>query len=188
MSTNPESSRSSPRARQKLDTLLPADALRRRVTELAAEIDRHYDGREILLVVVLKGAFVFAADLIRCLQTPLRVEFVRVESYGDGTRANHDVQLTAGVREPVQEREILIVEDIIDTGWSLEFLLNHLWDQGAADVRICALLDKPSRRETEIEADFVGFVIPDVFVVGYGIDCAQRYRNLPDICALAADD
>jgi hypoxanthine phosphoribosyltransferase len=188
MSTNPESSLSSPRAGERLDTLLPADALKRRVAELAAEIDHHYDGREILLVVVLKGAFVFAADLIRCLRTPVRVEFVRVESYGDNMHTNHNLQLTAGVRESVREREILIVEDIIDTGWSLDFLTNHLQEQGAADVRVCALLDKPSRRETQIEPDFVGFVIPDVFVVGYGIDHAQRHRNLPDICALVADD
>lgn len=164
--------------------LLPAETLRERVSELAGEIDRHYEGREVLIVVVLKGAFVFAGDLIRCLQTPVRIDFIRLDSYGENTFSNHGVRVNSDLAEPVEGREVLIVEDIIDSGCCMEFLTGHLRERGAQDVKICALLDKPSRREVEIEPDFVGFVIPDVFVVGYGLDHAQRLRNLPDLCFL----
>lgn len=164
--------------------LLPAETLRSRIAEIAAEIDRHYDGRGITAVVVLKGAFVFAADLIRRLSTPVEVEFVCLASYGDGTTSTGCVEVASDVTGDVGDREVLIIEDVVDTGRSMDFLINHLHDLGAADVKLCALLDKPSRREVELAPDFAGFVIPDVFVVGFGLDHAQCHRNLPDICAV----
>ena len=167
--------------------LLPAEKLLARVRELAQEIDRHYGGREIVMVTVLKGAFVFAGDLIRHLKTPVKIDFICLESYGDGKCSRHEIRARFDLAEQVENREVLIVEDIIDTGCSLDFLLTHLYELGAADVKTCALLNKLSRREVDVEPDWVGFIIPDVFVVGYGIDYAQHYRNLPDICVLGDD-
>ncbi|MHB9036761.1 MAG: hypoxanthine phosphoribosyltransferase [Armatimonadota bacterium] len=155
-----------------------------RVHQLAAEIDDFYEGREITVVIVLKGAFVFAADLIRHLQTPLSVTFIHVQSYGNGTSSSGRVDVVLEMGDAVEDQEVLIVEDIVDTGRTANFLLTLYYEHGARDVRICTLLDKPSRREIDVDLDFVGFAIPDVFVVGCGIDYAQRYRNLPDICAL----
>ena len=165
--------------------LLPAERLRERVQELAREIDGHYDGRDVLVVVVLKGAFVFASDLVRCLASPVEIDFIRLESYGDNTCSSSEVCVTSELREPVEDREVLIVEDIIDSGWSLRFLQDYLTERGAADVKVCALLDKPARRQVDVTADFVGFTIPDVFVAGYGVDYAQCFRNLPDVCSLS---
>ena len=139
-------------------------------------------------MVVLRSAFVFAADLVRFLKTPAAVDFVQLSSYGDGTNTSHEVSVVSDVSDPVIDREVLIVEDIIDTGCCMEFLVRRLRERGARDVKICALLDKPSRREVEIEPDFVGFVIPDLFVVGYGIDYAQQFRCLPDICFIDVEE
>lgn len=168
--------------------LLPAEVVRQRVAELAEEIDRHYGWRDVLVVVVLKGAFVLAADLIRSLRAPVEIEFVRLESYGDAMFSSRQVRLTSEIGRSVEGRRVLIVEDIIDTGWSLAFLTGYLADRGASDVKICALLDKPARREVTLEPDFVGFVIPDVFVVGYGIDYAESYRGLPDVCVMTESE
>ena len=164
--------------------LLPADKLRSRIDEIAAEVDRDYGGRKITAGVVLKGAFVFAADLIRRLSTPVEIEFVCLASYNDGTVSSGCIQVASDVTGDVLDREVLIIEDVVDTGRSMDFLIEHLYDLGASDVKLCVLLDKPSRREVDLEADFVGFVIPDVFVVGFGIDHAQCHRNLPDICQI----
>lgn len=157
------------------------------MNELAEEVDKHYAGREFLIVVVLKGAFVFAADLVRFLRTPVEIDFVRLESYRQGTVSSGEVHIKADLCSPVSGREVLIVEDIVDTGLSMNFLAGYLRARGAANVKICALLDKRSRREVDIGLDFVGFEVPDVFVVGYGIDCAQRYRSLPDIYEIQMD-
>lgn len=164
--------------------LLPAEKLRSRIAQIAAEVDRHYGGRKITAVVVLKGAFVFAADLIRRLSTPVEIEFVCLASYGDGTVSSGRVHVASDITGDVLDREVLIIEDVVDTGRSMDFLIEHLHDLGAVDVKLCALLDKPSRREVDLEPDFTGFVIPDVFVVGFGIDHAQCHRNLPDICEI----
>lgn len=167
-----------------LNVLLPADALAERVRELAVEIDEYYEGREVVVVIVLKGAFIFAADLVRHIHTPITIDFIRLQSYGDDTYSSRVIQITADLRSSVEDCEVLVVEDIIDTGRCADFLINHLYDLGAADVKFCALLDKPSRREIAIEADWVGFSISDVFIVGYGTDFAQLYRNLPNIYIL----
>lgn len=185
MCSHSEPSRSSTGRANSLDLLISADAIGLRVREMANEIDRCYEGREVLVAVVLKGAFVFAADLIRCMETPVTIDFIRLESYCDGISSTGDVRVVADLSTSVEDREVLVVEDIIDTGYSLDFLLTLIHERGARDVRVCALLDKPSRRLVGVEPDFVGFTIPDLFVVGYGIDHAQRYRNLPDIHKLA---
>jgi len=140
------------------------------------------------VVVVLKGAFVFAADLIRMLSTPVEIEFVRLESYGKATVSSRQVRLTSEIGRSIEGRRVLVVEDIIDTGWSLSFLLDYLEGHEAADIKVCALIDKPARREVDVKADFLGFVVPNVFVVGYGIDYDENYRSLPDICVLEIDD
>jgi len=140
-----------------------------------------------LVVVVLKGAFVFAADLIRMLSIPVEVEFVRLESYGKATVSSRQVRLTSEIGRSIEGRRVLVVEDIIDTGWSLSFLLDYLEDRGAADIKVCALIDKPARREVDVKADFLGFVVPNVFIVGYGIDYDESYRSLPNICTLEID-
>lgn len=164
--------------------LLPAETLHDRVIELAEEIDHHYRGREVLVVTVLRGAFIFAGELIRHLKTPVTIDFICLESYGDDKCPSHNIHIRLDLAEQVADREVLIVEDIIDTGCSMNLLLTHLYKLGAADVKVCSLLDKPSRREVDVEADWIGFTIPDIFVVGFGIDYAQRYRNLPDIYEL----
>ena len=173
---------------EKLNLLLPAERVRERIGELAGEIDRCYAGREITVVVVLKGAFVFAADLVRCLKTPLELDFVCLASYGSGTASSGDVRIGLDTCESVAGRDVLVAEDIVDTGRSVDFLIRYLYERGAADVKLCALLDKPGRRRFDVAPDFVGFVIPDVFVVGFGIDHAQRYRNLPDVYALVENE
>jgi len=158
------------------------------VEELAHEIDEYYSGREVVVVVVLRGAFIFASDLVRRIQTPILIDFICLESYHDGICSSGNVRVASDMRMPVKDRHVLIIEDIVDTGYSADFLINHLYEAGASDVRLCALLDKPSRREMEVDIHFLGFTVPDAFVVGYGIDHAQRYRNLPDIRTIEISD
>jgi hypoxanthine phosphoribosyltransferase len=158
-------------------------AIARRVEELASEIARAISG-EFTIVGLLKGSFVFVADLVRALdragRAP-RVEFMQLRSYGCGRESSGDVRLIGEVPQGIEGRRILLVDDIADTGWSLVYARNLLQDRGASEIRICALVDKPSRRKVELSLDFVGFTVGDVFVVGYGIDWAEAYRHLPYI-------
>lgn len=135
------------------------------------------------MIAVLKGAFVFLSDLIRHIDAPVEIDFIRLASYGSGTIPG-ELQVISDITTPVAGRDVLIVEDIVDTGRSLDLLVRMLKDRGAKSVRICALLDKPYRRVVDIPLDYVGFNIPDVFVVGYGIDLGERHRELPDIYAV----
>jgi hypoxanthine phosphoribosyltransferase len=167
-----------------LQTLLRSDQIRRRVRELAEEIGKEYAGSKPLVIAALKGAFVFLADLIRELDIAVEIDFVRLASYGGGVKSSQDVRLVSDLTTPVPGRDVLIVEDIIDTGLSMEFLVSLLRERGAKSVSICALLDKPHRRLADVDVDYVGFTIPDVFVVGYGIDYAEQHRQWPDIYAL----
>ena len=141
-------------------------------------------GREPLLIGVLKGAFMFTADLMRALNIPVDVDFVRVSTYGSGTTSSGRPRILQGVRSPIKGRHILIVEDIVDTGLTTRHLEGYLQRKGAASIKLCALLSKPSRRRVEATIDYLGFEIPDRFVVGYGLDYDQRYRYLPDVCVL----
>ena len=163
--------------------LVQADQIQKRVAQLAADLQRDLEGRQPLLVGVLTGAFVFMSDLVRNLKMDLEVDFVQVSSYGTSTVAG-ELKLIKDLTRPVEGREVVIVEDIVDTGHTLAWLVQQMRQRGAASVRTCVLLNKPSRREVEVPLDYVGFDIPDAFVVGYGLDFAHKYRNLPYVAVL----
>jgi len=166
--------------------LIPAEDLRARVDELGREIRRDYMGRTPILVGVLKGAVVFLSDLMRAIDAPCECDFIALSSYGASTRSSGIVELTKDLSQPIEGRDVLIVEDIVDTGRTLTYLLRNLETRQPRTVRVCALLDKVSRREVPVALDYVGFPIPDEFVVGYGLDFAGLYRNLPYIGVLDA--
>ena len=158
------------------------------VSRLAAEIKSDYRGKQPILIGVLKGAFVFLADLVRLLDFPLEVEFIRLASYGKGKETSGTVRMVQGLRSPIKGRDVLIIEDIVDTGLTIAFLLDYLRKKKPASLKLCAMLDKPSRRRTPVNIDYLGFTISDKFIVGYGIDWGEKFRNLPDICFVEAED
>jgi hypoxanthine phosphoribosyltransferase len=166
--------------------LLGADVIRERVRALGAEITERYRGRPLVLLCVLKGSFMFAADLARAIELPVRIEFLGVRSYGDDTRSSGVVQITLDLTRPIADQDVLIVEDIVDTGLTLSYLREQLLARGPASVKVCALLHKPSRSIRPVEIEYLGFTVEDVFVVGYGLDHAEQYRNLPYVGVLAA--
>lgn len=145
---------------------------------------RKAQGDPALLIGILKGAFVFMADLVRALEMPISLDFVRISTYGHRTQAIKEPKIVQGIRSPIKDRHVLVVEDIVDTGITTRFLLDYLKRRGAKSVRLCALLSKPARRQVDVHIDYLGFTIPNVFMVGYGTDLAERYRHLPDICIL----
>jgi hypoxanthine phosphoribosyltransferase len=151
---------------------------------LAAEISRDYQDKNLLLIGILKGSFVFMADLVRKLDFPLEVDFIRLSSYGSSTRTSGSVKVVQGLRSAFRGRHLLVVEDIVDTGITVAFLIDYLKKKGPASVKLCALLDKPSRRRVTVTIDYLGTTVPDKFLVGYGLDFDEKYRNLPDICVL----
>ncbi len=163
-----------------IEVLLTEDQLADRVNELGRQISRDYAGKPLLVVGILKGSAVFLADLIRAIDLPLDYDFVAISSYGADTRSSGVVRLLKDLEASIEGRDVLIVEDIVDTGWTLRlsYIAENLKARKAASVRICTLLDKPSRREVHIGIDYCGFVIDDLFVVGYGLDYNGRYRNL----------
>lgn len=168
----------------KLKPLFSRDHIHAQVRRLAAEIDRDYGDREILLVGVLKGSFLFLADLARELSAPVRIDFVRLASYGSETRSSGIVEIRQDLEIPVQGCDVLIVEDIVDSGNTLETLYHRLLLRNPRSLRICTLIDKRGRREVDIRADYVGMTIEEGFVVGYGLDSDERYRHLPAIYLL----
>jgi hypoxanthine phosphoribosyltransferase len=167
-------------------TLYAKEAIAARVAELGAQITADYQGKKLVVIVVLKGSFMFAADLVRAIRLPLRVEFLGVQSYGSGTKTTGAVQIIQDLTQPIEGEDVLVVEDIVDTGLTLAYILNLLRAREAGSLRICALLDKPSRRRVEADADYVGFTVEDKFIVGYGLDYAQEYRNLAVLGELLA--
>jgi len=169
------------------EILFSREVIDGRVRELAGQISRDYAGRELLVVGVLNGAFVFMADLIRALDVPCRVDFVRMASYGSGSVSSGEVRIGKDLEKPIAGCDVLIVEDIVDTGLTLSRLVALLRERGPASVRACAFLDKPERRRVPFTADYVGFSIPDRFVVGYGLDYNEKYRFLPDVCVVGTD-
>jgi hypoxanthine phosphoribosyltransferase len=164
-----------------VSTLLSADQIAGRVRELGAQISRDYAGRRIVLVCVLKGSFMFTADLVRAIDIQVRCEFLGVRSYGSGTSSTGVVQITHDLSHPIQGEDVLVVEDIVDTGLTVAHLLELLKTRRPKSVRVCALLHKPARSRVEVPIDYLGFTIGDKFVVGYGLDWDERYRNLPFI-------
>ncbi len=163
--------------------LITQEQIDRRVRQLARQIERDYAGRELAVVALLTGTVMFLADLIRHLSLPLRLDFMGVSSYGQGTESR-ELVFTKELRLEVRGRDVLVVDDILDTGKTLKYVLQKLEALGPRRVRVCVLLDKPARRVEKVEADYVGFEIPDCFVVGYGLDFAERYRNLPFVGVL----
>jgi hypoxanthine phosphoribosyltransferase len=168
------------------ETLVEADALQLRVSELAQEVSRDYRGRDLLLVCVLKGAVFFAADLMRQLEIPCELDFMAVASYGSATDSSGVVRIIKDLEAPIEGRNVLIVEDIVDSGLTLQYLLRSLGARNPASVEVCALLTKPARRKVDLPTRYVGFEIADCFAIGYGLDHAERYRNLPYVVALTA--
>lgn len=156
----------------------------KRVKELASEIEKDFNNEPIFLIVVLKGSFVFAADLIREIKSDVNVDFISVSSYSDQTETTGKVKLLKDLDADITNKNVLVVEDIIDSGLTLHFLRDHLQMHKPKSIKICTLLDKPERRRIDLPVDYVGFVIPDEFIVGYGIDYAQKYRNLPYIATV----
>lgn len=167
-----------------LETLFSAEQIQTRIKEIGAEITRDYAGKNPLLIGVLKGACFFLSDLLRAIDTRLSIEFMAISSYGSSTRTSGEVRILKDLDVAVEGRDIIVVEDIVDTGLTLSYLLANLKSRGAATVKLVALLDKFERRERPVEIDYLGFQIPDHFVVGYGLDFAERYRNLPFIAVL----
>jgi len=170
---------------ERLEVLMTEIVVQARIGELAAKINHDYAGKELLVVGILRGAFIFLADLVRKLEMPVVVDFMAVSSYGQATRSSGVVRILKDLDESVAGRRLLLVEDIVDTGLTLKYLSEYLRAKQPADLRVCTLLDKPDRRQVDIKPDYNGFAIPDYFVVGYGLDSGQRYRNLPGIYVLS---
>lgn len=166
---------------EKLRVLISEERIQARVRELGAEIRAAYGDEPVVCIAVLKGSFLFMADLVRAMGGDVRCEFLSVSSYHGGTRSTGVVRITEDLRNPIENQHCLIIEDIVDTGLTLDYLMRMLEVRGPKSLRCAALLDKPARREVPVKADFAGFSIPDEFVVGYGLDLGERYRNLPHI-------
>ena len=167
------------------EILVGAEDLSRRVRELADEISRDYQGKDLLLIGVLKGAVFFVSDLMRYLDVPVEVDFMAVASYGSATRSSGVVRILKDLDAAIEGRDVLIVEDIVDSGLTLQYLLRNLAGRNPRSLEVCALLIKPERRKVDLQTRYVGFEIPDRFAIGYGLDHAERYRNLPYVAALA---
>jgi hypoxanthine phosphoribosyltransferase len=167
-----------------LEPLFSSEQIQTRISELGAEIARDYAGQNPLLLGVLKGAVIFLSDLMRAIDLRLGVEFMAISSYGEATRSSGEVKIVKDLDVPIEGRDILIVEDIVDTGLTLSYLMANLRSRGARSVKLAALLNKQERRIREVQIDYLGFTIPDAFVVGYGLDFAERYRNLPYIAVI----
>jgi hypoxanthine phosphoribosyltransferase len=165
----------------RLNPLLSRKEIASIVRGLARQISKDYKGRELVLVCILKGAFMFLSDLVRQLKIPVQIDFVRLASYGAGMETSRMIEITKDIETPVEGKDVLIIEDIIDSGHTLQFLKERLTLSNPRSVKICALLDKRARREVEIEADYVGKEVENLFVVGYGIDFNETYRDLPEI-------
>jgi hypoxanthine phosphoribosyltransferase len=162
-------------------TMLSAEQIAARVRELGAQITKDYADRPLVLVCVLKGSFVFASDLMRAIDLPLRVDFLGVRSYGEGTESSGVVQITQDLSKPIEHEDVLLVEDIVDTGLTIAHLMDLLRTRQPRSVKVCSLLHKPARARVNVKVDYLGFTIEDKFVVGYGLDFAEKYRNLPYI-------
>ena len=166
------------------EILVPAEDLERRVRELAKEVSRDYEGKDLVLIGVLKGAVFFLSDLMRQLEIPVEVDFMAVASYGSATKTSGVVRILKDLDASIDGRDVLIVEDIVDSGLTLQYLLRNLGARNPRSLEVCALLIKPERREVDLRTRYVGFEIPNRFAIGYGLDHAERYRNLPYVAAL----
>jgi hypoxanthine phosphoribosyltransferase len=165
----------------KKELVLDSQTIQNRIQEMGKEISHDYQGKQLVVIGVLKGAFIFMADLVRAISIPLATDFIQVSSYGDSSASSGDITLVSSPSHPLKGCHILLVEDIIDTGITMQWLIEHFSEQGAASVRLCTLIDKAERREHQITIDYLGFAIPHGFLIGYGLDFDEKYRNLPQI-------
>jgi len=161
--------------------ILSREEIAKRVKELAAQISQDYAGQELVVVGILKGAFIFMADLVRALDFSVEVDFVRLKSYGTGTETSGEIHITKDVEVNLAGRHVLVVEDIVDVGLTLDFLRRHLENRHPQSLRICCLIDKLERRQVKVPLDYVGFTVPRGFLVGYGLDCGEKLRTLPEV-------
>ena len=169
-----------------IEKILVSNAeIAKRAEEIAAQINADYKGKPILVVGILRGASIFLADIFKRLEGDVELDFMSLSSYGNGTNSSGEVKMIKDLSEPVDGKNVLIIEDIIDTGVTLSYLIKVLEARNPESIKLCALLDKPSRRKVELKGDYIGFEIPDEYVVGYGLDYAEKYRNLPDVCVLS---
>ena len=168
----------------KLKVLISKEEIEGKVAELTDELRRDYQDKHPILIGILKGSFVFMSDLIRKLNIPVEIDFVRLSSYGSGKETSGKIKQVHGVKIPIRDRHVLVIEDIVDRGLTLSFLLDYLGRRKPSSLKLCTMFDKPSRRVVEIPIDYVGFTIPDAFVVGYGLDLDEKFRYLPDLCVL----
>ena len=166
---------------ERIVTMLSQEQIAARVRELGAQITKDYAGHNLVLVCVLKGSFVFAADLARAIDQPLRIDFLGTRSYGEDTDSSGVVQITQDLSKPIDHEDVILVEDIVDTGLTVAYVIDLLRTRNPKSVKVCALLHKPARARVQVQVDYLGFTIEDRFVVGYGLDHAERYRNLPYI-------
>ncbi|MCL0091537.1 hypoxanthine phosphoribosyltransferase, partial [Dehalococcoidales bacterium] len=158
------------------------------IKRLAAEISQDYHGKHPVLIGILRGSFMFMADLIRHLDFPLEVEFIQLSSYGRGRVTSGKIKVVQGLGSSIKGRDVLVIDDIVDTGLTTAFLLNYLKKKKPASLKLCALTDKPSRRQVPVTIDYLGFTVPNKFLVGYGLDWDKKFRHLPDICVLESGD
>jgi len=171
----------------KLHILFTRQEIEATVRRLAAEISKDYHGKHPVLIGVLKGSFMFMADLIRCLDLPLEVEFIRLSSYGRGKVSLGKIKVVQGLLSPIRGRDVIVIEDIVDTGLTSAFLLDYLRKKKLASLKLCALTDKPSRRQVPVNIDYLGLTVPNKFIVGYGLDWDEKFRYLPDICVVEGE-
>ena len=171
-----------------LSVLITRNSIEEAVTRLARQIGTDYAGGSLVAVGILKGAFIFMADLVRQVGLPLEVDFMTVSSYGSGTEPSRQFSVLQDLTVDVRDKDVLVIEDIVDSGYTVSYVMKHVAEHGARSVRLCALTDKPSRRETPVNIDYLGFTVPNKFVVGYGLDFDNKFRYLPDICALETHD
>ena len=168
----------------KLKVLISKEEIEGKVDELADELRRDYQDKHPILIGILKGSFVFMSDLIRKLDIPVEIYFIMLSSYGAGRETSGKIKLLQRVKIPIRDRHVLVIEDIVDRGLTLSFLLDYLGRRKPASLKLCTLLDKPSRRVVDVPIDYLGFTLPDSFVVGYGLDLDEKFRYLPDLCVL----
>lgn len=169
---------------ERLEPLISAQVLKTRIRELGETISNDYEDSDLILVGILKGSFIFMADLVREVSIPITLDFMALSSYGASTRSSGIVRILKDLDQSIEERHVLVVEDIVDTGLTLDYIRGHLRSLGAKSVKVCSLLNKSDGRKVDVMVEYIGFHIPNEFVVGYGLDVDERYRNLPDVCRL----
>ena len=172
----------------KIKVLLSEEEVDARIAELGAQISKEYEGEEIVMICTLKGACFFARELAKRITVPVALDFMSVSSYGNGSVSSGKIIMKKDLEESIVGKNVIVVEDIVDTGRTLSYLMDNLKQRGPKSLKLCAMLDKPDRRVVDIKADYTGFEIPDLFVIGYGLDYAQRYRNLPYIGVLEVEE